>query len=73
MPNRKGNDKQAMESRKAEETIEFNLRFAVLELELQSLLLEQEIRTRDRPSERLLNAKEIADRMKRYFSEIIEK
>lgn len=72
MPRIPGHDKDAVESRNAEQTKEFNIRFLAFEVELQALLLEQEIGTRDRPSDRLINAKEIADRMKKYFSEIID-
>lgn len=72
MANRPGNDKQAQQERRAEETQDFNLRFATFDLELLSLLLEQEIRTRDRPSDRLINAKEITDRMKKYMKEILD-
>ena len=72
MPNIKGNDKQAMESRKAEETQEFNLRFMAYELELLSLLLEQTERRFDRPPESLTNAKETTNRMLKYVKEIID-
>lgn len=72
MPNTIGNDKQSQESRRAEETQEFNLRFMAYELELLSLLLEQTERRFDRPPESLTNAKEIADRMKQYVKEIIK-
>lgn len=72
MPNLKGNDKQQQDARRAEETQEFNLRFAVWKLELLSLLIEQETRTRDRPSDRLINMKETAEELEKLIKEILD-
>jgi hypothetical protein len=72
MPRQKGFDKQAMERRNALELVQFNTRLMVDDFELLSRLLEQEMKWRSQPSERLVNAAEIAERLKRYTNELME-
>jgi len=72
MPRTPGHDKLQVERRYADETVQFNSRTMAWELELLSLLLEQEMRTKDTPSERLINAKETVERLIELNQEIIE-
>jgi len=72
MPNKKGNDKQAMERRIAEETEYGRRRFIENELELLSLILKQLGDRWDHPPEILENAKEIVDRIKKLNQESIK-
>jgi len=63
-------NKAATQVRHALELCQFNSRLALDDLDLLDLLLTQEMRRQDFPSERLVNAKEIIGRLKKYYKEI---
>jgi len=72
MPNRKGNDKQAMERRRFVETINFNARCIEMRMEFLSLLLAQGIRNMDFPPEWLTSAAETAKEVEQWNKEILD-
>lgn len=63
-------DAETTRIRQAFELCQFNSRLVLDDLDLLDLLLEQETRRQDRPSERLVNAKEIVRRLKQYQKEV---
>ena len=69
MPNRKGNDKQAMEHRIAQETEDGRRRFIEYELDLLSLIFKQLGDRFDHPPEILENGKEAVERIRKMNSE----
>lgn len=56
--------------RHALELCQFNSRVSLDELLLLELLIDQELKRQDFPSQRLVNAKEITARLKKYQKEI---
>ena len=67
----KGHDKCQVQQRNSQETIQFNSRQMAEDLELAALLVNQEIRRRELPSEGLTHAKELLDRIQKFNREVI--
>lgn len=72
MPRAKGHDGEAVESRTAEESKDFHLRFALFGLELLSLQLEQLKRKFDRPPELIDSMEENTKEITKYVKESIK-
>lgn len=72
MPRRAGHDKAAVERRNVEEGVRFNAVLVVDECDLLELLIVQEMRRRESPSDRLVNARERVARVRQWCREIVD-